>query len=233
MDLKILLENLSKLIDPTQKIIDIANIAVINDGDEFLASKSPIILSIVNIEEDASLKNIPTYINDPNDTTNVLRYNMPTQYLILSLLFSSYNKDFSNYLVGLEKLKTIISYFQQHNSFYYKTDDSEMIELATYAAKTDLEQANYTKITTEFVSLNREQLNQMWSYLGSKYMPSVLYKMKLYTIQSTSTVEEKRIKKVKINLWENNIHDPIGLIESTKEMKFEKDENDKIKEILD
>lgn len=233
MDLKILLENLSKLIDPSQKIIDIANIAVINDGDEFLTSKSPIILSIVNIEEDANLKNVPSYIKDSNDTTNILRYNKPTQYLILSLLFSSYNKDFDNYLVGLEKLKTIISYFQQHNSFYYKKDDSELIELATYTAKTDLEQDNYSKITTEFVSLNREELNQMWSYLGSKYMPSVLYKMRLCSIQSSAVVGEKVIKKLKINLWENNIHDPSGLIESSKEMKFEKDENDIITEILD
>lgn len=233
MDLKIVLEKLSLLIDPTQLVIDIANIAMVNDGDEFLESKSPVILSIVNIEEDKTQKNQSVFIRETNDNTNILRYKQPTQHLILSLLFSSYNKDLANYLIGIDKLKTIINYFQQNNSFYYKNDDSEMIDYPTFLTKTELEQANYTKITTEFVSLSMEQLNQMWSYLGSKYMPSVLYKMRLCDIQSTDTVPEKVIKTVKINLWENDINDPIGLIEASKDIEFELDENDNIKEKID
>lgn len=214
MDLKIVLENLSKLVDPLDEVIDITNIAMINDGDDFLESKTPIVLSIVNIEEDKTQKNQSLYIKDTNDKTNILRYNQPTQHLILSLLFSSYNKDLSKYLDGIDKLKNIISYFQQNNSFYYKNDDSEMINYTTFLSKTDLEQVNYTKITMELVSLSMEQLNQMWSYLGSKYMPSVLYKIRLCPIQSATTIQEKVIQTVKINLWENDKNNPIGLIET-------------------
>jgi hypothetical protein len=214
MDLKILLEQLSRLIDPGQTIIDITNIATLNDGDEFLASKSPIVLSIVNIEEDKVQRNQSTYIKNSNDLTNISRYKQPSQNLILSLLFSSYNKDLSKYLDGIDKLKTIINYFQQHKTFYYKNDDSEMIAYDTFLTKTIIEKENYSKVTMEFVSLSMEQLNQMWSYLGSKYMPSGLYKMRLCTIQSTNTVQEKVIKKVTINLWENNKQNPIGLIET-------------------
>lgn len=214
MDLKKVLEFLSVLMDPTEKIIEITNIAMLNDGDDFLKLKNPIVLSIVNIEEDWTQKNLSVYIKDTNDKTNVLRYKHPTQHLILSLLFSSYNKDLANYLDGIDKLKTIISYFQQNNSFYYKIDHSEMIDLSAFLIKTDVEQEKYTKITTELVSLSMEQLNQMWSYLGSKYMPSVLYKMRLCTIQSTNTIEEKVIQTVKINLWENEKNNSIGLIET-------------------
>jgi hypothetical protein len=214
MDLKIVLEYLSKLVDPLDEVIDITNIAMLNDGDDFLESKTPIVLSIVNIEEDKTQKNQSIYIKDTNDKKNILRYNQPTQYLILSLLFSSYNKDLSKYLDGIDKLKNIISYFQQNNSFYYKNDDSEMIGYTTFLSKTDLEQVNYTKITMELVSLSMEQLNQMWSYLGSKYMPSVLYKMRLCPIQSATTIQEKVIQTVKINLWENDKNNPIGLIET-------------------
>lgn len=214
MDLKIILEYLSKLVDPLDEVIDITNIAMLNDGDDFLESKTPIVLSIVNIEEDKTQKNQSIYIKDTNDKKNILRYNQPTQYLILSLLFSSYNKDLSKYLDGIDKLKNIISYFQQNNSFYYKNDDSEMIGYTTFLSKTDLEQVNYTKITMELVSLSMEQLNQMWSYLGSKYMPSVLYKMRLCPIQSATTIQEKVIQTVKINLWENDKNNPIGLIET-------------------
>lgn len=216
MDLKIIIEQLSKLIDPAQTVIDISNIATLNDGDEFLVSKTPIILSIVNIEEDKTLKNQSLYLKNSNDQTNISKYKNPTQHLIISILFSSYNKDLSKYLDGIDKLKNIINYFQQNNSFYCKNDDSELIEYNTFLGKSELEKQNYSKITFEFISLSMEQLNQMWSYLGSKYMPSVLFKMRLYSVQSTNTTPEKVIKKVEINLWENDKNSLIGLLETQK-----------------
>lgn len=214
MDLKVIIEQLSKLIDPGQTVIDITNIATLNDGDDFLISKSPIVLSIVNIEEDKTQKNQSPYLKDTNNQTTISRYKQPTQHLILSLLFSSYNKDLSKYLDGIDKLKTIVNYFQQNKSFYYKNDDTELITHDTFLTKTEIEKDNYYKTTMEFVSLSMEQLNQMWSCLGSKYMPSVLYKMRLCMIQSTNTVQETVIKKVVINLWENDENNPIGLLET-------------------
>ncbi len=89
-----------------------------------------------------------------------------------------------------------------------------MLDYASFLAKNETEQQDYYKITMEFVSLSMEQLNQMWSYLGSKYMPSALYKMRLFMIQNETTMEEKVIKKVKINLWENDKNNPIGLLET-------------------
>lgn len=214
MNLKVVIEKLSKLVDPGQTFVEITNIAALNDGDEFLVSKSPIILSIVNIEEDKTLKNQSVYLKNTNDNTQISRYNHPTQHLIVSILFSSYNKNLSKYLDGLEKLKNVMSYFQQNNSFYYKNDNTELIDYITFLGKTELQKENYSKITVESVSLSMDQLNQMWSYLGSKYMPSALYKMRLCTIQETTTIQEKVIKKVKIDLWENDKNNIIGLLES-------------------
>lgn len=213
MDLQKILEQLSKLIDSDKNII-ITNISTLNDGDDFLDTKSPIVLSIVNIEEDKIQKNQSTYIKSTLDDTKISRYNQPSQNLILSLLFSSYNKDLSKYLNGIGKLESIINYFQQHKTFYYKNNDNELINYHTFLTKTDIEKAKYHKVTMEFVSLSMEQLNQMWSYLGSKYMPSVLYKMRFYMVQSDDVVEDKLIKKVKIDLWENDKDNPIGLIET-------------------
>lgn len=214
MDLKVVIEQLSKLIDPSQTVIDITNIATLNDGDDFLESKTPIVLSIVNIEEDKTQKNQSVYLKNSVDETSISRYTQPTQHLIISILFSSYNKDLSKYLDGIDKLKNIIYYFQLNKSFFYKNDHTEMIDYATFMAKTEIEKEDYEKVTMEFVSLSMEQLNQMWSYLGSKYMPSALYKMRLCTIQNTPTVSERVVKKIGIALWENNPHNPIGLLES-------------------
>lgn len=214
MDIKIIIEKLAGLIDTDNSLIDITNIATLNDGDEFLTSKTPIVMSIVNIEEDKTLKNQSVYLKGTADDTNISRYRHPAQNLILSVLFSSYNKDLSKYLDGLDKLKNIISYFQQNNTFYYKNDDTELIDYTAYLAKSEVQKENYSKVSMELVSLSMEQLNQMWSYLGSKYMPSVLYKMRLCAVQSSPTTQEKVINKVKINLWENDKNSPIGQLES-------------------
>lgn len=214
MDLKVVIEQLSKLIDPLDDIINVTNIATLNDGDDFLESKSPIVLSIVNIEEDKTQKNQSVYFSPSNDQVNISRYNQPTQHLIISLLFTSYNKDLSKYLDGIDKLKTIVQYFQQNKSFYYKNDDTEVLDYPAFLAKNEVAQQDYYKVTMEFVSLSMEQLNQMWSYLGSKYMPSALYKMRLFMVQSDTTVGEKVIQKVKLNLWENDKNNPIGLLET-------------------
>jgi hypothetical protein len=214
MNLKVVIEQLSKLVDPGQSVIEITNIATLNDGDDFLLAKTAITLSIVNIEEDKTLRNQSVYLKETNDQTQIYRYKQPTQHLIISVLFASYSKDLSKYLDGLDKLKGVISYFQQNNSFYYKNDDTEMIDYNTYLGKTEVQQQNYHKITMESVSLSTEQLNQLWSYLGSKYMPSMLYKMRLCMIQDSPLVQDNVIKKVKIDLWENDQTNLIGYIES-------------------
>jgi hypothetical protein len=118
------------------------------------------------------------------------------------------------YLAGIEKLNLIINYFQQNTTFYYKSDDTELIYYLDFMSKTEAEKLNYSKITFETTSLTLEQLNQMWSYLGSKYMPSVLFKMRLYPVQVDTIIQEEVIKEVKIDLWENDKNNTIGRIET-------------------
>lgn len=195
--------------------IEINNIATLENQADSDMSKSPIILSIVNIEEDRTLKNQSVYLKETNDNTNISRFKNPTQHLIFSILFSSYLQESKFYLNGIEKLNLVINYFQQNNTFYYKKDDSELIYYLDFMSKTEVEKLNYSKITFETVSLNMEQLNQMWSYLGSKYMPSILFKMRLYPVQVDTVIKEEVIKEVKINLWENDKNNTIGLIETT------------------
>jgi Pvc16 N-terminal domain len=218
MNLKKIIKSLAaKIKDESSVEVDIANIAALNDGDEFFESRSPIVMSIVNIEEDKTLKNQSVYIKSSNNQTTIDRHIHPTKHLIISLLFSSYNQTLTKYLDGFDKLNEIINFFQQNTSLYVKFSDQSMITYDAYllAIKADPSQSDeYEKITLETVSLSMDQLHQMWSYLGSRYMPSVLVKMRLISVQGTTTKSKEVINKLQVNLWENDPKDLAGLQES-------------------
>ncbi len=222
MNLKNILESLAKrILDDKTVVLDITNIAMLNDGDEFFESKSPTVLSIVNIEEDKILSNQSIYLKRVAGQDTVSKNVNHTKHLIISLLFSSYSKQAENYLNGLQKLNNVLSFFQEHTALYYNPSllpDNPlcMIGYKNFNALL-IGKENYTKIAFESVSLNMEQLNQLWSYLGSKYMPSVLLKMRLIPIQSDTLDGDKVIKEIGIKLWENNVDDPVGLIETINE----------------
>ncbi len=210
MNLKTIIDELAKLIDPD---INIANVATLNDGDEFLETKSSIVLSVVNIQEDKTLKNQSIYTVKKEDKT-VETVAHPPQFLNVSLLFTSYSKEQSKYLDGLEKLQNIIEYFQINNSFYYENTTKVLITYFTYKDLDEVEQKNHSKITLLSVSLSMEQLNQMWSYLGSKYMPSVLFEMRVLPIQKNVIAIKKPIEEIEVGLWRKNTENPADLLES-------------------
>lgn len=189
--------------------IELANVATLNDGDEFVKVKSAIVLSIVNIEQDSTTKNQTLYKAIGVNATTVDRYKNPAQNLIISILFTSYNKDQSKYSEGLDKLAYIIKCLQNNNVYYYGYSNiHEQSEIS------ETQQKILNKLTLDMVSLKMDQLNQMWTCLGSKYMPSVLYSMKMVRIQNETLETDPLIKKVKIQLWENEANDPTGLLES-------------------
>jgi hypothetical protein len=48
------------------------------------------------------------------------------------------------------------------------------------------------------ISLNLEQLHQLWSMLGGRYHPSVAYRMKMVTIDSITETDGSLIKEIQI-----------------------------------
>jgi hypothetical protein len=190
--------------------IELTNVATLNDGDDFLQEKSSMILSVINIEEDKTLKNQSLYKEYSGNGSTIEKYKKPAQNLILSLLFTSYNKDQNKYAEGLDKLEYIIKCLQNNNVYYY--DDTtlfEQTEVSENQAKT------LNKIILDLVSLKSDQLNQMWSYLGSRYMPSVLYSMRMIRVQKEENLPtDPVIDKAKVQLWTNDKSDTTGEIEA-------------------
>ncbi|MEO1032096.1 MAG: DUF4255 domain-containing protein [Bacteroidota bacterium] len=190
-------------------IVEIINIATLNDGDEFLPSTSPITLSIVNIEEDTVAKTPNVYLPNTAQNSSVQKYKNPAQSLVISLLFSSYNKDqkTDKYKDGLTKLEHVIRCFQEQNVFYING-----------VTEVDPSTQEHLKIILDMESLKISELNQLWSMLGNKYMPSVLYKMRMITIQHDEEDGGGVVERVNIKLWSENRDDITGQIEESNDI---------------
>lgn len=144
-----------------------------------LASK--VILTLVNIEEEKSLKNNPAVIRQGED---ILKRN-PTVFLNLYLLFSCADDD---YATALDKISEVIA-FLQHK--YVFTPEN--------AAVTNFPIDRTEKIILDLFTMNFEQINHLWGILGGKYIPSVLYKMRLLPVQFNATTPVSKVEEFKLN----------------------------------
>jgi hypothetical protein len=213
MNISIILDQLASKIRNDQGVsIDVTNIATLNDGDDFVESAFPTVLSIVNIEEDRTLRNQSVNIGLNHGVFE--RYVQPTKSLIFSILFTSYEKSQGRYLDGIDKLNKVYYFFQKNTSLYFRESPNDVLSYKDFLGLAPEDQAEYSRITFETVSLSMEQLNQMWSYLGSRYMPSILLKMRIVEIQNDQDKGADFIRSVKIKVWENNENDPTGLLET-------------------
>jgi len=190
--------------------VEIVNIATLGEDNQSIGSKNSIILSVINIEEDRLARDPNIYTSSNQGTKTIKRYNYPAQHFVASLLFTAYNKDqaMADYLDGLTKLEKVIRCFQERKVFQVPLDDPPPPENKTML-----------KIILEMESLKPSELNQLWSILGNKYMPSVLYKMRMISIQHTTGKTEVPIDKFKVQLWENNPDDLAGQLEESKFIK--------------
>ena len=140
------------------------------DGSIAIQGENKIIVTLVNIEKETArkgqMKNVPSIHGTRADA---IQLNL---YVLFSAYFSS-----GNYPEALRFLSFIIAYFQQKNVF----DRSNTPGLDT----------NIERLSFEIVDVNPDTLSNMWSTLGAKYMPSILYKVRMVNIDG-SIVNEYR-----------------------------------------
>ncbi len=151
------------------------NVAPVNNEPEM--GEGNVYLTLVNIEEEKTLKNGPIYAQKNG---GISKQN-PTIYLNLYLLFSSTEAPYSKDIDNISKLIYIL---QSKQVF---TPENSLIG-ASFPV-------NVEKIILDLFTLNFEQLNHLWGILGGKYQPSVLYKARLFAVQASNlgpvaTIEE-------------------------------------------
>lgn len=158
------------------------NIAIIEQdkGDNTIDMEDSIILTLLNIDEEKTLKNFPNKTNNGNQVSyqnNIINLNL---YILFSANRSSYVK-------SLKDISKIIEFFQGKRLFTqansnYDRDNSAMSNLKDF------------RFTVELYTPTFEELNFIWGTLGGKQYPSALYKLSLIEVERNLT--QKQTTKV-------------------------------------
>jgi hypothetical protein len=174
--------------DPTAtKRIATGNVAKVQESDasgtRSESSLAPGILTLVNIEEERLAKSSNSYVR----VNDKVEYKNPKIFLNLYCLFAV---NHSSYDTSLQYLSLIIQFFQYRNYITHKnTPPDNGLAL----------DSKVERLVFEMVSMNSEQVNHLWAVLGGKYLPSVLYKVRMVTIEDdTAEMEAETISKLSI-----------------------------------
>lgn len=139
------------------------------DGTIAIQGENKIVVTLVNIEKETSKtisqKNLGSFSSSS-----------PPLHLNVYVLFSAYFSG-NNYPEALRFLSFIIAYFQ--NKPVFNKGNTPSLD------------NRIEKLIFDMEDVNPDTLSNMWSTLGAKYMPSVLYKMRMLTFDE-SVIREFR-----------------------------------------
>jgi hypothetical protein len=133
------------------------------DGSSAVNGDNKLLLTLVGVEQDISQKiGITVGGNFSAKKTAPVSLNL---FVMVSAYFSS-----NNYEEALRFLSFAISFFQQKNVFTPE-NTPEM-------------DARLHKLTFEIENCGFDKINNIWATLGAKYVPSIIYKVRMITFNS-------------------------------------------------
>jgi len=153
---------LRNTLNVTEDKVSISSI-VNQDGSIAITGQNKIILTLINIEKET---------NDFG--TGQLADNAAPTNISLLIMFSAFFPG-DNYTEALRFISLVITYFQSRNVLDHENTPSL--------------DSCINKLLIGMVNLSIEQLQSIWATIGAKYVPSVLYKVSLLTLDD-HTIEK-------------------------------------------
>ncbi|WP_075342975.1 DUF4255 domain-containing protein [Tenacibaculum agarivorans] len=142
------------------------------DGSITQNIENKIILSVINLEQEKAVKNTQEYHNTGRGTFNKMN---PPVYLNMYLLISAnYNSD--NYIEALKMLSAVIGTLQATKVF-------------TPSTHPDLDES-VERLIFQIYNVPIQELSHVWSGIGAKYVPSMVYKVRMISIQKGRIIEQ-------------------------------------------
>jgi len=127
-----------------------------------------IILTLINLDEEKTLKNLPNYKIINKQSTE---YKNPPIHLNLYLLISA---NCNTYVNSLRSISKTIEFFQGKSIF--------TSENTTYTVKEDFDVLSNFKLIVNLHTPTFEELNHIWGTLGGRQLPSVIYQIQMIEI---------------------------------------------------
>ena len=127
-------------------------------------NQNKVVISLINIEKD-TVK--PFHVRNKKTDGGDFAVINPAERYNLDILVSS---NFNDYSETLKFLNAVISFFQAHTTL----DNHSFASIPK----------GLFKLEFEIEKINYQQMQSLWTAMGAKYQPSVIYKMRLVTIQA-------------------------------------------------
>lgn len=169
-----------------RKVSVVCSVILDQDGKTAFTSNSNdgkdhhLIITLVNIEEEKNLKP-PPRIREISG--QVLAKQNPQMNVNLYTLFTAFS---SHYETSLGIISDLLGFFQSKPLFNHSN---------TPALHPGIE-----KICAEFYTLTFEQQNYLWSMMGAKYIPSVLFRLRMFSIDEEMIKDKaKPVMQIKIS----------------------------------
>jgi hypothetical protein len=136
---------------------------LVDDGGKLAIEEGTIGLVLINIEEERTTRaQLPERVSIEGQEVIL----PPEIRLNLTLMAAA---NMGSYNLTLKALSQVLIFFQAHPVF-----------AATDYPSLD---GQIGKLCVDMQSVSHETLNQIWATLGAKYLPSVLYRVRLITLQ--------------------------------------------------
>lgn len=153
------------------KIVTLNNVAMLESGSDGASDlEGKVIISLINIDEESSLKNVPAV----KIVNNKAEYSNPPVNINLFIMISAYCDSYENSLLSISKTIELFQgkrVFTPANTVYNR-------------ASASLDVLDSFKFVVELYTPGFEMWNHIWGTLGGRQLPAVIYKVQLIQIDA-------------------------------------------------
>lgn len=160
---------------------ELGNIGEIGQPGAQLRDK--VLLSVVNLQEERTLKNTPAYVRD--DVALRVRYENPPTFLNLAVLVAATHTDYVN---ALRALSRALLFFQHRNVL--NQDNVAPDSISQDAPPRNVDRLTEFKLVFNLWSPTFEEVNDMWGMLGGRQFPFALYSVRMLELKFQATQRE-------------------------------------------
>ncbi len=161
-------QHLRRIYDLTEDTVVVSNLLEV-DGSVVPDINNKLVMFLANIEKD-SVSVRPAGAQEWGE--RITQHNAALNFNLYVMMTANFAGN--NYPEALKFLSSTISFFQRYPVFNHQTtpEMDKRIE----------------KLVLDVENLSIQDLSNLWSSLGGKYMPSILYRVRMVTFDSDAVV---------------------------------------------